>query len=107
MVFQQKLLEKTFVIVEITGPAMVLPVSSDFWKAPCLSIIWKVTCKHQIWGRFNLYVLLLRATFHTTPLFFYAGKQVEIKRQRKSTLRDNSRGLYHLFHHRQLILEHF
>ena len=30
MVFQQKLLEKTFVIVEITGPAMVLPVSSDF-----------------------------------------------------------------------------
>ena len=34
MVFQQKLLEKTFVIVEITGPAMVRPVSSDFWKAP-------------------------------------------------------------------------
>ena len=34
MVFQQKLLEKTFVIVEITGPAMVRPVSSVFWKAP-------------------------------------------------------------------------
>ena len=32
MVFQQKLLEKTFVIVEITGPAMVRPVS--FEKRP-------------------------------------------------------------------------
>lgn len=84
------------------GPA------GQFWllkSALCLSIIWKVTCKHQIWGRFNLYVLLLRGTFHTTPLFLYADKQVENKRQRKSTLRDNSRGLYHFFHHRQLLLE--
>ena len=34
MVFQQKLLEKTFVIVKMTGQAMVRPVSSVFWKAP-------------------------------------------------------------------------
>ena len=35
MVFQQKLLEKsTFFIVKMTGPAMVRPASSDFWKAP-------------------------------------------------------------------------
>ena len=41
MVFQQKLLEKTFVIVEITGPAMVLPVSSDFWKAPYVCLLYE------------------------------------------------------------------
>ena len=95
MVFQQKLLEKTFVIVEITGPAMVLPVSFDFWKAPCLSIIWKVTCKHQIWGRFNLYGLPFIRDLSYIAAIFYASKHVEIKRLRKSTLRDNSRGLYH------------
>ena len=38
MVFQQKLLEKsTFFIVKMTGPAMVRPASSDFWKAPLVS----------------------------------------------------------------------
>ena len=38
MVFQQKLLEKsTFFIVKMTGPAMVQPASSDFWKAPLVS----------------------------------------------------------------------
>ena len=39
MVFQQKLLEKsTFFIVKMTGPAMVRPASSDFWKAPLHSM---------------------------------------------------------------------
>ena len=38
MVFQQKLLEKsTFFIVKMTGPAMVRPASSDFWKVPLVS----------------------------------------------------------------------
>ena len=36
--FQQKLLEKSTVfIVKMTGPAMVRPASSDFWKAPLVS----------------------------------------------------------------------
>ena len=36
--FQQKLLEKsTFFIVKMTGPAMVRPASSDFWKVPLVS----------------------------------------------------------------------
>ena len=34
MVFQQNLLEKPCFIAKITGPAMVRPASSDFWKAP-------------------------------------------------------------------------
>ena len=34
MVFQQKLLEKSVFIVKMTGPTMVRPVSSDFWKGP-------------------------------------------------------------------------
>ena len=38
MVFQQNLLEKsTFFIVKTTGPVMVRPPSSDFWKAPLVS----------------------------------------------------------------------
>ena len=27
--------KKVFFIVKMTGPAIVRPVSSDFWKAPC------------------------------------------------------------------------
>ena len=34
MIFQQKLLEKAYCFVKMTGPAMVQPVGSDFWKAP-------------------------------------------------------------------------
>ena len=32
-VFQQKLLGKTYFIFKLTGQAMVLPASSDKWKA--------------------------------------------------------------------------
>ena len=35
MVFQQKKsLEKAYFIFKMTGPAMVRPATSDFWKAP-------------------------------------------------------------------------
>ena len=35
MVFQQNLLEKAyFFIAKMSGPTMVRPASSDFWKAP-------------------------------------------------------------------------
>ena len=71
MVFQQKLLEKTFVIVEITGPAMVLPVSSDFWKAPYVCLLYersRVNIKFE--GGSTCTVYLLFATFDTSPLFF-------------------------------------
>ena len=33
MVFQQNLLEKTYFIAKMSGPAMVLPASFDVWKA--------------------------------------------------------------------------
>ena len=33
LVFQQKLLGEAHLVVKITGPAMVWPASSDFWKA--------------------------------------------------------------------------
>ena len=33
MIFQQKLLGKAYFIVKMTGPAIVRPGSSDFWKA--------------------------------------------------------------------------
>ena len=36
MVLQQKLLEKADFIVKITGLVMVLPASSDKWKALCV-----------------------------------------------------------------------
>ena len=36
MVLQQKLLEKADFIVNITGLVMVLPASSDKWKALCV-----------------------------------------------------------------------
>ena len=36
MIFQQKLLEEAYCFVKMTGPAMVRPVGSDFWKAPLL-----------------------------------------------------------------------
>ena len=36
MVFQQKLFEKAFFIVKMTGPAIVRPCSSDLWKASAL-----------------------------------------------------------------------
>ena len=32
MVFQQKLLEKAYLIVKMIGPVMVWPASSYFWK---------------------------------------------------------------------------
>ena len=34
MIFQQKLLEKAYRFIKMTGPAMVRPAGSDFWKAP-------------------------------------------------------------------------
>ena len=34
MVFQQNLLKKAYFIAKKSGPAMVRPASSDFWKAP-------------------------------------------------------------------------
>ena len=34
MVFQQNLLEKAHFIAKMSGPTMVRPASSDFWKAP-------------------------------------------------------------------------
>ena len=34
MVFQQNLLEKAYFIAKMSGPTMVRPASSDFWKAP-------------------------------------------------------------------------
>ena len=34
MGFQQKLLEKAYFTFKMTGPAMVRPASSDFWKVP-------------------------------------------------------------------------
>ena len=39
MVFHQKLLKKP-IQCKMTGPAIVLPASPDFWKAPL------VVCKH-------------------------------------------------------------
>ena len=44
MVFQQKLLEKSVFIVKMTGPTMVRPVSSDFWKGPERRPHWKLLC---------------------------------------------------------------
>ena len=38
MVFQLHLLEKAYFIANKSGPAMVRPASSDFWKA--LSDTW-------------------------------------------------------------------
>ena len=37
IVFQQKLLEKAYFFVKMTGPAMVWPAISDFWKAPLVT----------------------------------------------------------------------
>ena len=34
MVFQQNLIEKAYFIAKMSGPTMVRPASSDFWKAP-------------------------------------------------------------------------
>ena len=34
IVFHKKLLEKAYFIFKMSGAAMVLPASSDFWKAP-------------------------------------------------------------------------
>ena len=45
MVFQEKLLEKAFFIVKMTGPAMVLPRSSDLWKAPLEPNLNCASCK--------------------------------------------------------------
>ena len=38
MVFQQNLLEKAYFIAKKSGPAMVRPASSDFWKAPLVPV---------------------------------------------------------------------
>ena len=38
MVFQQNLLERAYFIAKMSDPAMVLPASSDFWKAPLFLI---------------------------------------------------------------------
>ena len=34
MVFQQNLIEKAYFIAKMSGPTMVRPASSDFWKTP-------------------------------------------------------------------------
>ena len=34
MAFHQKLLEKAYFVVKMTGSAMVLPARPDFWKPP-------------------------------------------------------------------------
>ena len=34
IVSHQKLFEKAYFIFKMTGPAMVRPANSDFWKAP-------------------------------------------------------------------------
>ena len=34
MFFQQNLLERAYFIARMSGPAVVLPASSDFWKVP-------------------------------------------------------------------------
>ena len=47
MVFHQKLLEKSLFNCKMTGPAMVLPASPDFWKAPL------VVCKHWVLNWFE------------------------------------------------------
>ena len=39
MVFQQTLLEKAYFIAEMSGPAIVRPASSDFWKAPLVRFL--------------------------------------------------------------------
>ena len=39
MVFQQNLLEKAYFIAKVSGPAMILPVSSYFWKAPLVKAL--------------------------------------------------------------------
>ena len=39
IVFQQKRLEKAHFIVKMTGPAIVRPANSDFWKAPLVFIM--------------------------------------------------------------------
>ena len=41
MVFNKNSWKKTFFIVKMTGPAMVRPVSSDFWKAPLARYIFQ------------------------------------------------------------------
>ena len=39
MVFQQNLLEKAYFIAKVSGPAMIRPASSDFWKAPLVKAL--------------------------------------------------------------------
>ena len=39
IVFQQKLLEKADFIVKMTGPVIVRPANSDFWKAPLVFVM--------------------------------------------------------------------
>ena len=34
MVFQQNVLEKAYFTAKMSGPAIVQPASSNFWKAP-------------------------------------------------------------------------
>ena len=54
MVFQLKLFEKsTFFIVKMTGLAMVLPASSNFWKAPLVYLFWQKTLlsTHKIYKK--------------------------------------------------------
>ena len=38
---QQNLLEKAYFIAKMSGPAMVRPASSDFWKASQASSWWE------------------------------------------------------------------
>ena len=44
MIVQQKLLEKAYCFVKMTGPAMVRPTSSDFWKAPQVHEVKQFIC---------------------------------------------------------------
>ena len=61
MIFQQKLLEEAYCFVKMTGPAMVRPVGSDFWKAPLLigySTIWDSLHLLELGLKFRLEILI-------------------------------------------------
>ena len=39
MVFPQNLIEKAYFIAKMSGPTMVWPASSDFWRAPLVTTL--------------------------------------------------------------------
>ena len=59
IVFHQKLLEKAYFIFKITDAAMVRPASSDFWKAPLVSVIHRLSAVER--PRHFLYRVIRRS----------------------------------------------